>query len=45
MKVILDTNVLVSEIFFGGVPGRIIDAWSGVSRDFLISPPSGDEKV
>ena len=28
MRVILDTNVLVSGIFFGGVTGRIVDAWS-----------------
>ena len=27
MKVVLDTNVLVSGIFFGGVPGRIVDSW------------------
>ena len=26
MKVVLDTNVLVSALFFGGVPGRILDA-------------------
>lgn len=24
MKVVLDTNVVVSGIFFGGVPGRIL---------------------
>jgi len=27
VKVLLDTNVLVSGIFFGGVPGRILEAW------------------
>ena len=27
MKVVLDTNVLVSGIFFRGIPGRIVDAW------------------
>lgn len=28
MKVVLDTNVLVSGIFFGGVPGKLLDAWT-----------------
>ena len=28
MRVVLDTNVLVSGIFFGGVPGRILSAWA-----------------
>lgn len=27
MKVVLDTNVLVSGIFYGGIPGEILDAW------------------
>jgi len=27
VRVVLDTNVLVSALFFGGVPGRILDAW------------------
>ncbi len=27
MKVVLDTNVVVSGIFFGGAPGRILGAW------------------
>ena len=26
MKVVIDTNVLMSGIFFGGTPGRIVDA-------------------
>ena len=28
MRVVLDTNVLISAVFFGGTPGRIIAAWS-----------------
>jgi hypothetical protein len=28
MRVVLDTNVLVSAIFFAGIPGRILAAWS-----------------
>ena len=27
MKVVLDTNVLISGIFFGGVPGKIVENW------------------
>ncbi|HSU93710.1 MAG TPA: hypothetical protein VLI43_08355 [Gemmatimonadaceae bacterium] len=27
LRVILDTNVLLSGIFFGGVPGRLLAAW------------------
>ena len=28
MRVVLDTNVLISAIFFAGLPGRILAAWS-----------------
>ena len=35
MKVVLNTNVLVSGIFFGGVPGRILEG----SYDFKIVSP------
>ena len=34
MRVILDTNVFVSGIFFGGPPGQILEAW----RDGVIRP-------
>ena len=27
MKVVIDTNVLVSGIFFKGIPSKIIDSW------------------
>ncbi len=27
MRIVLDTNVFVSGVFFGGVPGRILEAW------------------
>ena len=41
MKVVLDTNVFVSGIFFGGPPGTILEAWQdnrirlAVSLDIL----------
>ena len=28
MRVVVDTNVLMSGIFWGGKPGRIIEAWA-----------------
>lgn len=28
MKVVLDTNVLMSGVCFGGVPGEVLEAWS-----------------
>ena len=34
MRVILDTNVLVSGVFFGGPPARVLAAW----RDGVITP-------
>jgi putative PIN family toxin of toxin-antitoxin system len=38
VKVVLDTNVVVSGVFFGGVPGRIIAAWSAGRVSLVISP-------
>ncbi len=43
MNVVLDTNVLVSGLLFGGVPGRILAAWSTGSFRLVISPPMLDE--
>lgn len=43
MKVILDTNVVVSAIFFGGVPGRILDAWKGGRFTLVVSPDICEE--
>lgn len=34
MRVILDTNVFVSGVFFGGAPGQILKAW----RDSRVRP-------
>lgn len=43
MKVVLDTNVVVSGVFFGGVPGRILAAWSAGQFVLILSPPFLDE--
>ena len=34
MRIVLDTNVLISGVFFGGTPGRILEAW----RDGRVVP-------
>ena len=28
MRIVLDTNVLISGIFFGGIPSRVLDGWA-----------------
>ena len=38
MKVVVDTNVLISGLFFGGVPGRILDAWRQGRLELVVSP-------
>lgn len=37
MKVVVDTNVLVSGIFWGGVPGKILDHWIEDSFELIVS--------
>ena len=43
MNVVLDTNVVVSGLFFGGVPGQILSAWSAGAYTIVVSPPILDE--
>jgi len=43
VKLILDTNVLVSRIFFGGVPGQILTAWADEQVSLVLSPAILDE--
>lgn len=38
MRVVLDTNVVISGVFFGGVPGRILSAWAAQSFTLALSP-------
>ena len=38
MRVVVDTNVLVSGVFFGGVPGRILSAWTAGKFVLVLSP-------
>jgi len=38
VRVVIDTNVLVSGVFFGGVPGRILEAWRAGKLTLVVSP-------
>lgn len=38
MNVVLDTNVFVSGVFFGGIPGRILAAWAVGDVYLVLSP-------
>ena len=37
MRIVLDTNVFVSGVFFGGVPGRILEAWRDARAQLVLS--------
>lgn len=43
MRVVLDTNVLVSAVFFGGVPRRILEAWRDGRFQLVLSAEILDE--
>lgn len=43
MRVILDTNIILSAIFFGGVPGRILNAYRDGEITIVLSPEILDE--
>jgi putative PIN family toxin of toxin-antitoxin system len=45
VKVLLDTNVLISGIFFGGPPRAVLDAWAENRFELLVSPSIFDEYV
>ena len=43
MRVVLDTNVVVSGVFFGGTPGRLLTAWAAGRFALVLSPAILDE--
>jgi len=45
VKVVLDTNVLISGIFFGGPPRATLDAWTAGRFELILSPSMVDEYV
>lgn len=42
MRIVLDTNVFVSAVFFGGVPGRILEAWRDGRFHLVLSAEIAD---
>ena len=38
MKVVVDTNVVISGVFFGGMPSRVLEAWRDGESDLVVSP-------
>ncbi len=45
MRIVLDTNVLMSGIFFGGAPGNILHAWKVGQISLAASPEIIEEYV
>ncbi len=45
MRVIIDTNVFLSGIFWSGNPGKILDAWSRKELTFVLSKEILDEYI
>jgi putative PIN family toxin of toxin-antitoxin system len=43
MRVVLDTNVFISGIFFSGPPSQILKAWANKKFQLLLSQPILDE--
>jgi len=39
VKIVVDTNVMVSGVLFGGVPGRVLEAWRDGRVDVVASEP------
>jgi len=45
MRIVLDTNVLMSGIFFGGAPGNILHAWQAGQISLAVSPEIIEEYI
>ena len=43
MKIVVDTNVLASALFFNGVPGKILENWKSKQLSLVASPPILEE--
>ena len=43
MRVVLDTNVVVSALFFGGQPRAVLDAWADGRLEVILTPSILDE--
>jgi uncharacterized protein len=38
MKVVIDTNVLISGLYFGGIPAQVVSAWTDGRTMLVVSP-------
>jgi putative PIN family toxin of toxin-antitoxin system len=45
IRVIIDTNVLMSGVFWSGAPAKILDAWQQKKIKMVISPDVLDEYI
>lgn len=45
MRVVLDTNVFVSGVFFGGVPAKVLEAWRDGRIEVVVSAEILEEYV
>ena len=45
MRIVLDTNVLVSGVFFGGPPGKVLEAWRDGQVEVVVSREIIEEYV
>lgn len=43
MKAVVDTNVVISGVFFGGNPGRVLEAWRDGKIELFVSAEVLDE--
>ena len=43
MKAVVDTNVVISGVFFGGNPGRVLEAWRDGLIELVVSAEVLDE--
>ena len=43
MRAVLDTNVVVSGVFFGGIPRAVLETWSEGGFELCLSPAIFDE--
>jgi uncharacterized protein len=43
VRIVLDTNVLISGLFFDGLPGRILRAWGEGAVQIVLSPEIFEE--
>jgi putative PIN family toxin of toxin-antitoxin system len=45
MKIVLDTNVFVSGVFFGGQPGKVLSLWRDGKVRLVLSPDILEEYI